>query len=203
MTTPSFDPVAEILRQINLANPDLPLPLSTSNVTVGKPAMWENGNAEYDTTLPLTGIPEQGYGGVATPIYYKRQDLAARFSGQNIVPELFASGLTSWADVIAALNARYNANLSTEYDTPQVPFVMDFSVNTLDFVVPPGSLLYSGTLAIAINHTVLDLEVLLTNTSLGGLIPPPPPPTLGALLDLHVVPGLSLHQLNGQSGHSA
>ena len=201
MSTPSpspspspFDPVEAILALTNQINPELPSALSESNVSLGVPTMLTDGNANANTSIPIVAVNGEGYSKTAS-VYYTRIDATTYLAtGGVTAPSLNGAGITSWATLFAALNAKYGT-VFTEYDTP-VEVFPSVPVTPLTVAIGPRSLLFVGSIIVALSGDSLALNVVISHTALTGLIPPTPPPTLDSLISQPVITsGLTLSQL--------
>ena len=182
MSTPSnLTQTGEVLllALINTQNPNLPNgALTNANVTLGTPTA---SGTTPNSSLAVNAVAGQGYQGSVT-VTYNRLDI------QNDVFSVLApSGATvvntggtmaAISDVVAAINASYNLNI-VEADvsnwTTALSLTEDAGSCTID--IAAGSLVYTGTLNVAITQQQVALSQAVTNTDLSGLTPPAPSPS--------------------------
>lgn len=190
----AFDPAAFLLAAVNQINPQLLLPLTESNVTVGTPqAMTSPVDGGVNTSLLLTALADQGYDEQAT-IYYARQDVGAYLRANGITtPTLNGAGLTNWATFFDAFNLAFGT-IFTRCDWPVANFVPPVVDEPMTIVMPPGSLLFTGQFTVQLTLPN-DLGGIITTTTLNGLVAPQ---ALSALIPHPVITtGLTLSQLQG------
>lgn len=117
-----------------------------------------------DTAVDVVGILEKGYSNT-TPLYYRRIDISRLFAG--VTPSItvkFAEVNTH--SVVAELNKLYPA---LELDPGE--FVLGSAVaGSPMFTLVSGSesLMYIGSVVVAINYILDDISLDLTNTKLSG-----------------------------------
>jgi hypothetical protein len=176
---PAFDPVLTLYEAINEVNPQLPVPLDATTVTLGVPAPMTNPIAGgVNTMLVAKAVAGNGFDGQFTT-YYRRSDLTGLFTAAGIDATLDAVTIHSWSDLIAALNARYNTALTID-DVPQSPWIDPPLPSTFVYAVPTTSLMYTGSLSI----------------QLTGAPAPPPSPDLSTGITTAVLAGLNYPVVN-------
>jgi hypothetical protein len=224
MTTPSFDPVAYLLAQLNLINPDALLALSTSNVTISTPTPTDEAAAmdsvapAINTTATLTAVTGQGFSSTAQ-FYYQRLNpfaymVALGNTGALTIP---SAGVTDWPSFFTVFNATYGTDF-TAIDYPTTPYSLPDD-GLLTVTMAATSLLFVGSMMVTVAAAsptpvpspspsptptptptpspppTPSLGSVIHVTSLTGLIPPV---SLSAMLTQRVVaPGLTLNQLKG------
>lgn len=179
MPTPSFDPVAYLLAQLNRINPDALLPLSASNVTITNPAVVNESAAmdavapAINTTATLTAITGQGFSD-ACQIYYQRLTPAAYLTalGHTDALTLPITGVVDWVTFFAAFNQAYGT-VFTAVDYPVAAFSVPQN-GELTVTLPPTSLLFVGSMTLALiadQGAAVSLSSAIQTTSLPGLVP--------------------------------
>lgn len=175
MPTPSFDPAAYLLAQLNLINPDALLPLSSSNVTISNPMATVEDVATdsvapaINTTATVTAVDGQGFSG-QMQVYYQRMDPTAYLASLGHTGALTVplTGVTDWPSFFNAVNIAYGTQFSA-IDYPTTPFVLPTD-DVVSVTLAATSLLFVGSLTVTL--TGLNLASVVTATTLGGLIAP-------------------------------
>lgn len=155
MPTPSFDPAAYLLAQLNLINPLALLPLSSSNVTISNPiatvedAATDSVTPAINTTATVTSVDGQGFSG-QMQVYYQRMNPAEYVAALGSAGELsiHTDGVTDWASFFTAFNTAYGTNF-TEIDYPTTPYSQPTS-GDLVVTMAPTSLLFVGSMSVAL-----------------------------------------------------
>jgi hypothetical protein len=103
---------------INAANPNLPVPVTTTNVLYGTPtAITPTGGNIQNTSIKVTAVAASKYIGNTT-LTYRRLDFGTLFRSLPIVIYKYSPALTGQSpykisDLLPAINAKYGLNLTT------------------------------------------------------------------------------------------
>lgn len=169
----TFDPVIELYRTLNAANPALPAPLGPDNSTLGVPFSMSTPVPDgANTQLDVTAVADHGYTGTCT-VYYRRQDLAMVWATTQLSPPTIDGGVFTWEEVRTALSTKYGA-LFDNLELPTTPFVPGPLPGTVTWVMPASALLLTGALDIVLTESTRypPLDEVLTTLALDGLTPP-------------------------------
>lgn len=158
---------AQLLALINEENSTT---LTESDVTFGLPSAHGGANPG-DTDVVVSAAANSGYTGTVT-VNYNRLDLAG-FSIYGAAEVFVPEGATV-ADIVAAFNALYEANLGVDdYDEAASAPVPDDDGENFTLVADANSLAYSGQIVIVVRLATVALSSVITTTNLDGLEFPP------------------------------
>jgi len=180
---PSKDLVYDL---INEANPQLEIPASALNVSLGVPAAiagtsWPANN----TNIVLSPAPGSGDFIGRQTVSYRRLDLSALFRGQTILIKKFKSTASSSSgtlmytvyQLLADINSRYGMNL-TEDDVNNANILRGSTLEdgqyttTVTVSTKATSLGYTGSFSLKWLNTKQSLEDMITVRTLGGRLFP-------------------------------
>lgn len=168
-----FDAAVALFQLISETNPDLPVGLSSSNVTMGMPVpMSFPVEGGVNTKVLVSAIAGQGYTGETT-VYYRRRDIAQLWTQAHESAPVIDGGVSTWDEVRDALEAAYGP-LFAAVDLPATPLVISELPMTLTWAVPVTSLLFTGQLDITLTESTVhpSLGSILQVKSLDGLTLP-------------------------------
>lgn len=180
---PSKDLVYDL---INEANPQLAIPASPSNVTLGTPTVLSGGSwPTNNTKITLSPAPASGDFIGRQDVNYRRLDLSALFRGQVILIKKFKSTASTVSgslmytiyQLLADINSRYGMNL-TEDDVVNGNVIRgntleDGQYTTTVTVTTKGtSLGYTGSFSLKWLNTKQALEDMITVRTLAGRVFP-------------------------------
>lgn len=158
---------AQLLALINEQNSTS---LTASDITFGNPSVHSGANPG-DTDVVVSSAPNSGYTGTVT-VNYNRLDLAG-FSIYGDAEVFVPEGATV-ADIVAAFNALYDANLDiSDYDEAASAPVPDDDGENFTLVADANSLAYKGQIVIVVRLATVALSTVITTTNLDGLEFPP------------------------------
>ena len=107
--------------------------------------------------------PQYGEPGMETQLVWARSVLSALFDAEQPV-----------ADIVAAFNALYDANLDiSDYDEAASAPVPDDDGENFTLVADANSLAYKGQIVIVVRLATVALSTVITTTNLDGLEFPP------------------------------
>lgn len=162
---------AILVDQINLDNAGISIPASA--FTFNAPAANDGpDSATHDTKITMSSVPGSGYTNSVNVTYDRlhiNTDIVATGSA------VFDKGAaTRVADIVAMLNTRFGINLIEDVDfadadLPTFDGEEPGEVKTFSLAMLPGSsLIYKGSVTISVDAGDLDIQDLVTNTSLSG-----------------------------------
>lgn len=180
---PSKDLVYDL---INEANPQLAIPASAVNVTLGTPSVISGGSwPANNTKISLSPAPATGDFIGRQDVNYRRLDLSALFRGQTILIKKFKSVTSSSAgtlmytvyQLLADINVRYGMNL-TQDDVNDANILRGSTLEdgqyttTITVTTKATSLGYTGSFSLKWLNTKQALEDMVTVRELGGRLYP-------------------------------
>ena len=102
---------SELLDLVNRDNPDLPYPLTTSNVFLLTPPTTSLANGR-NSVVKFNGIAGKGYSGKVT-LYFDRLNIATLFPNGTITA-VGPYGATQLSDILPKLNEKYGLALTVD-----------------------------------------------------------------------------------------
>jgi hypothetical protein len=176
------DGLTLILDLINSSN-NLTLtqgPLTSSNVGLGDPSASPDGSS-HNTQVTLTATPHGPYYGSVTVIY-DRLDIGSMFSGWGVSASIGGNSYVNASDMLATINSAYNLDLQAS-DIVDGPLNIDSYPASAVLEIASNSLVYTGSLNVALAGSVTQLSSIVSNDILAGFtLPSGPPSSPGAWL---------------------
>ncbi|WJJ54982.1 hypothetical protein [Xanthomonas phage RTH11] len=177
MSNPVLDftkaPKQILLDLINAENSStLTSPLTDAQVTFAVPAVEDGAK---NTSLELSSVVGGPYLGQRS-VYYDRLDLAAVLALKSARFEK-TDEVTTVAHVIAAINARYKINLtSDDFTATEFPTweLVPNEEHTVTLTAKAGSLIFIGTGVVTLYLPQVALADAIPNNTLSGLTYVPP-----------------------------
>lgn len=168
---------------INQANPNLPVPLTTTNALYGTPAaVTPTGSNYQDTSIKVTAIASTKYVGNAT-LLYRRINLATLFRSLPIVIYKYTPAGTSASpykisDLLPSINAKYGLALQvsditdgslpvgTTAAVPSIGLPAGTRNSSITVNAQAGSPGYSGSFTLYWVNAPQDISTMISVTSL-------------------------------------
>lgn len=144
MSNPQVTASQLFYNKLNEANPQLPHPLTPTNVSVGVPTVNGNGGVAKNSVISVTANPGFEYSGTVQQVYYDRVsmvEILATAPTANVFPYTNQSKIS---DVLASFNAIFTVNLvpsdiidgplpSADPTTGQISFTLAAAATSLAF----------------------------------------------------------------------
>jgi hypothetical protein len=169
---------ALVYGMVNAANPSLQNgALSSANTSLGAPMVT---GATPNTSVEITATANQGYSGNVTVDYNRLAIDTQVFNiyapdGATVVNT--GGTMATINDVVAALNTTYGLNLQAEdVSNGSTALSLTNEAGTCTVDIAATSLVYTGSLNVAITQQQVALSTAITTTALSGLNAPTSPP---------------------------
>ncbi len=158
----------QVYDAIKASNPTTFPQVELVDLVYGTPAVLSGDPSNKDTSLLVSAAINTPYIGDVT-VKYNRLDLADFETNYGertlIVPE----GATA-ADVVAAFNSEYGAELTTDdYEDNALPTPPDWDGETYTLVAAAGSLAYKNEVVLNVALATTPLSTIIATTTLDGL----------------------------------
>lgn len=157
--------------KLNEANPDVPVPFSPDNVTVGNPSTNTDSSKNRNSVVSVTGKPGSKYTGTH-PAYYDRVAMADILATAPTANSFPYTNETMIADVLPVFNQTFSVNMvADDIINGQLP-PPDSSSGKINFTLAASanSLAFVGNIPLIYVPDDISLTTL-TTLNLTGLTP--------------------------------